>query len=321
MSFPLVVFSVTLNLVHFAPPTHPIYRSVDFFKKLVESRTGGRIRVINGGFKLFGDEFDKLNGVMDGRYQMCIVTTSLLANRVPEFLICDMPFIWPNRKKLYEVLDGPLMDIFSGKVEELGLVLLGWCENDFREFSNNKRPIYRPEDMAGLRIRTLNSELYADMYKSLGVKPVFLKFSKILPALKKGEIDGVDLPIPVSFISGFLGYQRYVTVSNWSYMGCAILANKLWLSKLPEDLREAVVESAYEMAVVERAMTMEDMMKTLDKVEDAGIKVNWLNGEEKRLFRLSLAKFYRKWARRIGLDTFKQVWDILGYPKLLNTSP
>ncbi len=305
--FPFHAISDEIKFVHFAPPTHPVYKSVDFFKKYIEKRSSGAIKVMNCGHRIFGDEQRKMEGILKGDFQIGAITTSLLSNIALPMAVCDLPFIWKNRISLYRLLDTYLFDRLSPYLEEKGLVLLGWCENGFRCFSSTVRPIHRPEDLSGLVVRTLNSKIYRDMYKILGAEVKILPFDEIIPSLKKGYINTVDIPLYLIFLSGLVNHIRYITISDWSYMGCAVVANLNWFSNLPRDLQDAIREGIYEMQIYNRSLSMESELENCMKAMDAGIKVNWLSEKAKEAFRSRLQPIYKEWSYLVGREIIEKI--------------
>ncbi len=313
--FPSLLFShgFEAKFVHFAPPTHPIYRTVDRFKILVNEMSGGSLRITNFGYRLLGDERDKLSGLLSGRFQLGAFSTSLMANLIPSYIVCDMPFLWPGKRILYRVLDGFLAPkLFELSVDK-GLVGLAWFDNDFRVFSDSVKPIRSPSDMKGLRMRTIKNQIYVDTYRVLGAEPVTdIPFQKLFSSLAGGDVDGQDSPISVMLMAKLTEVQRYVTVSWWSYMGCPVFANARWFNSLPKDLQDILRTASYEAQVLERGLVSEDFVDNLRKVVESGVEVIWLRESSRKAFRKAVLSVYKRWTPFIGKNLIDELEKEIG---------
>ncbi len=306
--FPLYGQKYEVKFVHFAPPTHPIYKAVDYFSHLVFDMTGGSVKVVNYGARLMGDEREKLDGIMSGRFQMGAISTAVLSNYIPQFIVCDMPFMWPSEKVLHVILDTFLTKTLFSLATSKGIVGLSWFDGGFRIFSNNVRPIKAPEDMHGLKIRTLKNQIYIDTYRSLGAIPVTgVPFQELFLSLKKGEIDGQDSPLSITVMAKLTEYQKYITLSMWSYMGCPVIANARWFRSLPPDIKYVIKDAAYKAQVIERGLYFKGLVDNVEKAIEAGVDVEWIGPSGFEAFREKVKGVYEKWSPFIGQDFLDKV--------------
>src|SRR5699024_2554868 len=124
-----------------------------------------------------------------------ISTSATLASFKPEFMVFDLPFLFKDVNQAYNALDGEFGTEVLEKLDEVGLVGLGYQENGFRHFINNKHPIKTPDDLKGLKIRILASPVYQDTYNILGANATPLAFGELYSALQQGTFDGMENPI------------------------------------------------------------------------------------------------------------------------------
>ena len=195
---PIAAFAASSENVkfgHVAPPFHGQSKGVDAFAAYVKEKTNGRIDIATFPMGQLGGERSMAEQVQSGTLQIAAITTAVLQNFVPQAAILDMPFIFPNRKTAYATLDDPEFQkkIFS-YFPKKGFIAIGWTENEFRDFTNNKRPVRKPSDIKGLKVRVMNSPVYLDTFKQLGASPVGIPFPEIYNALQTGVIDAQENP-------------------------------------------------------------------------------------------------------------------------------
>ena len=149
---------MSIKYGHVAPPFHGQTKGVDAFAKYVAEKTNGEIEVKTFPFGQLGSERSMAEQVQAGTLEMATITTALLQDYVPQMAIMDLSFVFPDRKTAYAVIDDPEWQkkIF-GYLPKKGFIGIGWTENELRDITNSKRPIHKPEDVAGLKIRVMES--------------------------------------------------------------------------------------------------------------------------------------------------------------------
>jgi len=161
-----------------------------------------------------------------GTLQLAAITTAVMSNFVPQAAMIDLPFIFPDRKTAYKVLDDvEFMKKFFPYFTPKGFIAIGWTENEFRDMTNSKRPIHKPADLKGLKIRVMESPVYLDTFKQLGVQPVPMPFPEVYNALQQGVIDGQDNPLLTSVLMKFTEVNKNVTITHHILTECVIVAN------------------------------------------------------------------------------------------------
>jgi TRAP-type C4-dicarboxylate transport system substrate-binding protein len=182
---------------HVAPPFHGQSKGVDAFAAYVKEKTKGRIDIATFPMGQLGGERSMAEQVQSGTLQIASITTAVLQNFVPQSAILDMPFIFPNRKTAYATLDDPDFQkkIFS-YFPKKGFIAIGWTENEFRDFTNNKRPVRKPADIKGLKVRVMNSPVYLDTFKQLGASLWASPFRKSITPFR--PVSSMPRKIPFS---------------------------------------------------------------------------------------------------------------------------
>jgi tripartite ATP-independent transporter DctP family solute receptor len=199
-------------------------KGVDAFAKYVMEKTGGEIEIKTFPMGQLGSERSMAEQVQAGTLEIASITTAVLMNYVPQVAVMDLPFVFPNRKTAYGVIDDPEFKekIFS-YLPAKGFVGVGWTENEFRDINNTKKPIVKPADLKGMKIRVMNSPVYMDTFKLLGANPVGIPFPEIYNALQQGVIDAQENPFYTSILIKTTEVAKHVTDTNHCLTECIII--------------------------------------------------------------------------------------------------
>lgn len=283
--------------------------SAQHWADLVKERTNGRIvmKVYPGAQLVAGDQTKEFTAMRQGIIDMAVGSTINWSPQVPELNLFSLPFLMPDYAAIDAITGGEpgkkLFDIISSK----DIVPLAWGENGFRELTNSKVEIRKPEDMKGLKIRVVGSPLFNDTFTALGANPTQMSWADAQPALSTGAVDGQENPLSIFTVAKLhtVG-QKHVTL--WRYVADPLIfaVNKqVWESFTPED-REIVKQAAldagkYGVEVARKGLTAEDPA-VLEDVKKLGVTISELKPEEVDAFRKVTKPVYDKWKARIGTE-------------------
>jgi len=236
---------MTIKFGHVAPPFHGQSKGVDAFAAYVKEKTGGAIQIKTFPFGQLGSERSMAEQVQAGTLEMAAITTAVLSNYVPQVAVMDLPFVFPNRKTAYAVIDDEAWQkkIFS-YLPAKGFVGIGWTENEFRDINSKKGPIVKPEQMKGIKIRVMNSPVYMDTFKQLGCSPVGIPFPELYNALQQGVIDAQENPLLTSILIKATEVAKYVTDTNHILTECIIIVNPDFWNKLSAQQKKIFRQAA-----------------------------------------------------------------------------
>lgn len=297
---------------HVGPTFHGQTKGVDAFAAYVKEKSNGKINIATFPAGQLGGEGSMAEQVQSGTLQIATVSTAVLQNFVPESAILDMPFIFPDRKTAYATLDDPEVQekIFS-YFPKKGFIAIGWTENEIRDFTNNKRPVYTPEDVRGLKVRVMTSPIYIDTFKQLGASPVGLPFPEIYNALQTGVIDAQENPILTSVMMKFTEVTRYVTRTQHSLTECIIVVSVDYWESLSKDEQQIFKDAAKICIDINRKVNVE-LHRSLPKInisieeyaKQNKIEVIDLTKEQRDAFRKAMLPVWDKYRKVIGDDIF-----------------
>ncbi len=267
------------------------------FKELVEKRSHGKIKIQIYPNAQLGDERTLLEELQMGSVDFAIITSGPISNFAPKFAVVDMPFLFKDAKTAYRILDGPIGKDLLKELEKAHLKGLAFAERGFRNLTNNKRPIYKPSDVKGLKIRVMQNPVYVDTFRALGANAVPMAWGDCLTALQQGTIDGQENPINVIYAFKIYETQKYLAMTRHTYAPAVIMMGlKLWKQFSPAD-QKLLVQCAQEAAEYERAWDASQEAKQLEFIKKQGMVVTY---PDIKAFRAAVKPVYDKYRPKFG---------------------
>lgn len=244
------------------------------FAELVAEKTEGAYTIEIHPNGELGDESAMLSSMAAGTLDMGIVTSGPFVNYAPEMGVLDMPFLFGSNEEAYAVLDGEVGQELLGTLENANLKGLAYAERGFRNLTNSVRPVTTVADMAGLKLRVMENEVYAKTFDALGTNATPMGWQDTLTALQNGAIEGQENPVNViCSYALWESNQKYATMTRHSYSTAIITMSLEKFNELPEDVQVIFKESAQEAADYERAWVGENEAAQLQQMKDNGMEV------------------------------------------------
>lgn len=221
------------------------------FKSLVESGTNGAVKVDIFPDGQLGKDNEVIQQVKSSVVQSSISSVGGIASVYPMIGILDVPFAYPNIATTYEVFDGTFGQKLAADItKKTGMEVLGFGDSGgFFAFTNSKRPIKSPDDMKGLKIRTMGLESHKSVVSSMGGQPVAINWAEVYTSLQTGVADGQMNPIPIVKFAKFDEVQKYLTLTNHLFTPYVWIFNKQFFDGLSASEKD-VVKAAARSAIV-----------------------------------------------------------------------
>ncbi|RAZ69807.1 DctP family TRAP transporter solute-binding subunit [Planococcus maitriensis] len=293
----------TIRLAHLVPEEQSSHVAAVDFKEKLESESDGRIKVeLYPNGQLYGSDREAIEAVQLGNIEMTIPAVAAMASFNEKFQVFDLPFLFNNNEAAYKALDGELGQELMADLESNGLKGLVFGENGFRHVSNNEGPIEKPEDMEGLKMRTLESPLHTDTFNAFGANASPFAFGELYTALQQGTYDAMDCPISLYYTNKFYEVQDYLTLTGHVYAATSLLMNDDFYNSLPEDLQELLMEASEEFRDQQRELAQQQDTEFMEQLEAEGMQINDLTDEQRDAFREAAAPVYEKYEGQIGAD-------------------
>ncbi len=252
---------------------HPNTAAMDRFAELVAEKTGGEVTVdvFHGG--VLGSQPDAIEQVRIGAIDVGNFNLGPIGPIVPEANLVSLPFIFKSVPHMFRVLEGEAGDIMGAAMAEAGLQPIAWIDAGARSFYAQK-PIETPEDVAGLKIRVMNNDLYTAMISAMGGNPSPMAFAEVQQALKTGVVDGAENNFPSFKSVGHFEVTSHYSLSEHLIIPECICVNTAKFNALSADMQAAVREAAEEAALYQRELWAIGSEQARKDVEAAGIVVN-----------------------------------------------
>ena len=247
--------------------------AIDTFAKEVEKRTNGRYKVQTFYNGSQGGDRESVEAVQLGTQELTFTSSGPVPNFVPETKILDVPFLFRDKAHARAVLDGPIGQELLTKFDSKGMKALAWAENGFRHMTNSKRAVNAPEDLKGLKMRTMENPVHIAAYKGFGIITTPMAFPEVFTALQQGTVDGQENPLSVIISAKFDQVQKHLSLTGHVYSPCVLLMNKGAWDKLSAADKTAFLEAAREATKANRARVDEDDAKGVADLRAKGMSV------------------------------------------------
>ncbi|WP_249222769.1 TRAP transporter substrate-binding protein [Noviherbaspirillum sp. L7-7A] len=272
--------------------------AIDTFAKEVEKRTEGRYKIQTFYSASLGAEREATEAVQLGTQELTFTSTGPIPNFVPEVKILDVPFLFRDYAHARAVLDGPIGQELLQKFDARGMKALAWGENGFRHMTNSKRAVNAPEDLKGLKMRTMENPVHVQAYKGFGIIPTPMAFSEVFTALQQGTVDGQENPLSVITSAKFDQVQKYLTLTGHVYSPCVFLMNKGAFDKLSAADKTAFLEAAKEGVKANRMRVDSDEKMAVADLRAKGMTV--VDQVDKTRFQSALSPVYADFEKQFG---------------------
>ncbi len=296
---------VVARLGHGGSDTHPFHIWSVKFAEEAGKLTNGRLKVQVFPNSQLGKERDMAEALLLGTLELCVVGTgTVLPVWVPEIGVLDAPFLYRDLDHFYKVQDGAVGAELKAKLEAKGMKHIGWADIGARDMTNNKRPITKPADMVGLKMRVPDSKVYVAMMKALGATVVPVNFAELYMALQQGVADGQENPPTTIRSMNYWEVQKYLSLTEHIYSGASGLVSTKWLAGQPAELRAAVEKAGQLATEYTRPWVREDNQKSMEFLKAKGILVNTV---DKDAFQKATEVVYREMADVYPPDLVRRI--------------
>ncbi|THF55371.1 TRAP transporter substrate-binding protein [Pseudothauera rhizosphaerae] len=305
---------VVIRFSHVVAPDAPKGRAAEHFARLAAERSGGRVRVeVYPNSRLFGDK-DEMAALQAGLVEMLAPSLSKIkVLRSTEFELFDLPYLFADVAAVHRITQGPIGRELLDGMRAQGAVGLAFWDNGFKQMSAN-RPLRRPQDVRGLKMRIQPSKVLETQMTTLGASPVVMAFSEVFTSLKVGAVNGTENPVSNFYTQNMHHAQSHLTLTDHGWLGYAVLVNRTFWEGLPADLRNVLEEAMGEATVFANRAALEGNAAALAALEASGqAEVVGLSAEDRRAWREALAPVHEEARRRIPAELIERVYREAGY--------
>ena len=266
----------------------------------LERRTHGRYKVQIFPAGALGGERELIASAQNGSLDLVLTSTGPVGLFVPDTLLTDIPFLFRDYEHARKVLDGPIGQDILARFQSKGLIGLAWGENGFRHLTNSKRPVSKPEDLRGLKIRTMENPVHITAFKVLGAQAAPMSFTDLYTALKVGTIDGQENPLPTILASGFGPLQKYLSLTGHVYAPAVIMVSPMVYEGLSAADKKAFKEAGIQAAQAMRSFVDNVEKNGVEQLKSEGMEV--VTNVDRKSFEEAVAPVYPEYAKKFGKE-------------------
>lgn len=291
-ALPATANTVVLRLGETHVADYPTTKGNYEFARLVEERTGGRIKIEVYHSSQLGQEKAVIEQVQFGAIDFTRVSISPLSAFAPAFDALQMPYLYRGEEHMWKVLNGPIGEEFLSSLEPANFIGLAWFDSGARNFYNSKKEIKTVADLKGMKIRVQESKLMMGLVSALGAVPTPMPFGEVYSALQTGVIDGAENNWPSYFSTSHYEVAKYFTLDGHTRVPEILIASKISMDRLSKDDQEIIKQAAKDAMPYQIKLWKEFEKVSEDKVRAAGSIITELTPEALVEFQNAMKPMY-----------------------------
>ncbi len=262
-----------LKLGHVGGPGSLFELSANEFARRANDKLGNKAKVVVFGSSQLGGDRELMQKLRLGTIEFAIPST-VMSSDVEAFGMFEMPYLVKNREHMKKIEAEVVWPSLAPMAEAKGYKLLAVWENGFRHITTNAKPIVKPADLAGMKLRVPQGKWRVKMFQAYGANPSPMALSEVFVALQTGVMDGQENPLTQIYSSKFQEVQKFLSMTGHVYTPAYLATGRTKFASLPADVQAALSAAAKETQayVYEQAAKLDNDL--LDKIKAAGVKVN-----------------------------------------------
>lgn len=291
-----------LTVTHSSPADSHFGEAAVAFKDVLEGGTDGSVSVV---IQRLDNEREALESVQLGSQECAMGSAGPLGNFVPETRVLDVPFLFNDYAHARGVLDGEIGQELLAAFPNYGLEGVAWLENGFRNLTTGSRLVESPEDLRGMKIRTMENPIHMQAWEAAGVLPTPMAFSELPSALQQGTVDGQENPIPVILSNNLDMMQQHLYLTRHVYSPGILVCNPDFVASLDDTQRAALTQAGAAAAAANRARVEEDETAGIETLRERGIDVREV--ENRDAYREAMAGANAGFESEFGAETLQRI--------------
>ncbi|WP_073243824.1 TRAP transporter substrate-binding protein [Maribacter aquivivus] len=263
----------TLRLGHGLDVSHSVHKAMVKMAEDLLVRSGGKLKLEIYPSQQLGTERECLELLQIGSLDMTKVSVGVLENFAPKMKVLGLPFLFRDRQHSFNVLDGPIGEMLLNDGEKYWLKGLGYYDAGSRSFYTMNKPIEKPDDLIGEKIRVMESATAVNMVKALGGSPTPISWGELYTSLQQGVVDGAENNPPSFYLSRHYEVCKYYSLDEHTVLPDVLLIGTYVWDKLNEQERKWLKEAVKESVKYQRILWAEAEEEALREVQKAGVQV------------------------------------------------
>lgn len=293
-----------IKVGHGAAESFHMHRALLHFEELVEAGSNGEIDVQIFPSSQLGPDREMIEGVQTGVLEMAIPPSSFFAGWDPAFAVIELPYMYASKDIAFDVLEGPAGDSMIERLENQGLVGLGWLELGVRNVTNNVRPIATPADLEGVKLRTMQVPAHVATFQALGANPTPMNFGEVYSALQQGVIDGQENPLAIITSQRFYEVQSYLSTTGHVFAVYMPVISQPFFESLSAEHQQLVRDSMAAARLHQAELVSAEDASQLDEIRAAGVEVLELTAAQRQAFADATESVRLQYRDEVGAEAY-----------------
>jgi len=288
-----------LELSNQFPPSHYISKGMEFFAKKVSEYSNGAVEVkLFHAAQLYKDT-EIVEAIQEGLIPAGLVPVNKWSGMIPAADVFEVPFIFTDLSSIKKFLDAGAAELFDNEFQKRGAKTLMWVDLGYVQFWNNKRPLTKPQDFKGLKMRSFSSS-DADTLTTLGASPVVMSSSEVYMAMQRGTVDGGTTGWPAAVSRKLIEVQKFVTEANYATPQFVMQASLKWWQKLQKNEQDAILKAGRDTEEWIRQAIAKSEGDAQKVAQKAGVQIHSLNPESRAAFMKATEPVQKRFIEKSG---------------------
>lgn len=299
---------ITIKVGHSAAETNTMQWAWLQVKERVEKNSNGRMVMEIYPNSQLGNERELIEATQLGNVTMCATSSAPVAAFKKEFFAFDLPFVYTDKQKIYGVLDGEIGQSILKTLSDVNITGLGYWENGLRNITTSSKAVRTPDDMKGLKFRTMENEIHMEAFKLLGASPVPMAWGEVYTALQQKTVDGQETPLELIYNTKLHEVQSYITKTGHLYGAYVVMANQDFMKSLSAEDQKIITDAIKEVTPLARERAAQKAQEAETEM-DKKVEVITLSAEELAKFKAKMEPAYDKVREKIGADLVNKILE------------
>ena len=296
--------ATTIRIGHGANENYHLHRALEKFKEDVETKSQGEFKVQIFPSSQMGPDREMIEGVQSGMLQMAVSPSSFYSSWDASFDVVELPFIYPSKQVALDTVHSAAGNKMLDRLNNMNLQGLGWLENGVRHVSNNKRPITSPEDLQGLKIRTMKVPAHVKTFNSLNATATPMNFGEVYSGLQQGVVDGQENPIAHIYSQRFYEVQDYVSLTGHVITFYIPAMNLEFWHSLSQDDQQLISTAMRDAEIYQQKLVAQEEGAQIESFKKSGTQVNSLTEADLQQFIDATEPVRQEYKNKLGADVY-----------------
>ncbi len=262
-----------LYLAHNLPQTHPVHKGILTFQKVLDEKSGGKLKIKIFPDGQLGSEREVLELLQIGSVAITKVSAATMSNFVPEYNVLSIPYLFRDKEHYFNVIEGKVGKSILEKGSKYWLRGLCYYDAGSRNFYTKTKAIRTPEDLKGLKLRVMNNQMAINMVNALGGSATPMAYGELYTAIQQGVVDGAENNPPSFVSSNHYEVSKYYTIDEHSSIPDVVLISTKYWDKLSDEEKKWLQEAADESAKAQKIFWEESVVESMKIVAASGVEI------------------------------------------------